>query len=69
MRSGLTGCQIGIETEFVAADVEADVEGFVEVGLLLECGRVPRLGAAQVRDFVDDGAQALDHDGPDYRVI
>ena len=38
-----------------AADVEADVERLIEVGRLLKSRGVPRLGAVDVPDVIDDG--------------
>ena len=43
----------------VAADVEADVERLVEVGRLLKSRRVPRLGAVDVPDVIDDGRKSI----------
>ena len=53
--------RVWIQPEFVAANVEADVERLVEVGLNAEGRAVPRLGALQVGYMIDDRAQTEDH--------
>src|SRR5688572_27089461 len=53
--------RVGIETQFIAGEIEADVERLIEVGLLLKRRRVPRFGAAQIEYGINDRAESLDH--------
>ena len=50
--------RIRIQTQLVAADVEADVEGLIEIGRDPEHRAVPGLGPVEVRDTVDHRPQA-----------
>src|SRR6267378_3309036 len=52
---------IRIETELVATDVEANVERLIEVRLDPEGRAVPLLGALEIGNVVDHGAQAKSH--------
>src|SRR5687767_684658 len=66
VRDGAAGprrCPLGtgVQPELIPADVEADVEGLVEVRRLLKHRRVPRLGAIEVPDVIDDGRESFDH--------
>jgi hypothetical protein len=49
---------IGVETQLVAADLEAHVEGLIEVRSHAEGLLVPDLGLVEGFDVVDDSAQA-----------
>src|SRR5438093_2205968 len=50
---GFAQREIRIEPKFVPSDIETDVERLVEVRLLLECLRVPRFRAIQIRDVMN----------------
>ena len=52
---------VGIEREFVAADIEADVERLIEVRLYPQQLGVPELECIEVRGGVDDCAQSQEH--------
>src|SRR5437867_12178665 len=45
----------------LASDIETDVERLVEVRLLLECLRIPRRRAMQIRDVINNGAESTNH--------
>ena len=53
--------RVGDEAELVAADLEADVEGLVEVGAVAQELGEPRLGGVEVRGGVGDRAQSEEH--------
>src|SRR5687767_6587459 len=52
---------VRIESQLVTADVEADIERLIEVGLLLEGLRIPRFGLVQIGDVVDDCGKSFHH--------
>jgi len=58
--AGGAGIRVWVETELITADVEADVERLVEIGLDAEHRAVPGLGPFDVGDVVDHRAQAED---------
>src|SRR6266576_2276289 len=55
-RSRLYALRVRIQTELKAADVEANVEWLIEVGLDAERGAVPLLGAFEVANVIDHRA-------------
>jgi len=52
---------VGIQTNVLAFDVEADVVGFVHVGLDAQQLPVQRLGVGEVRNGVHDRLDAFSH--------
>src|SRR3989454_6847476 len=62
--------EIRIEPKFVPSDIETDVERLVEVRFLLECLRIPRRRAMQIRDVINNGAESTNpHRSPNRRRV
>src|SRR5687767_2303174 len=59
--AGFACTGIGIQTELVPCDVEADVERLVEIRILPERLRVPHLRAVQFGDGINHGAKSFKH--------
>src|SRR5438067_3035774 len=57
-RSGFDAFRVRVESKLVTADVEADIERFIEIGLDAEGAAVPLLGARKIRDIIDRRAQS-----------